>query len=68
MLTVQVPVAEGAHRTFAGIEKTWVADFVHGDDGFGNMNFAEVKVCYRPLISRRMCYPSQIHRCLLMHY
>ena len=43
-LHVQVPVAEGAHKTFAGIAKDWVADFVHGDDGFGNINFAEVQV------------------------
>ena len=41
---VQIPVAEGAQKTFAGIEKDWVADFVHGDDGFGNMNFSDVKV------------------------
>ena len=41
---LQIPVAEGAHKTFAGIRKEWVPDFVHGDDGFGNMNFPEVKV------------------------
>ncbi|CAL5223594.1 g6133 [Coccomyxa viridis] len=39
----QIPVAEGAHDTFAGIKKDWVPDFVHGDDGFGNMNFPEVQ-------------------------
>lgn len=41
---LQVPVAEGSHRTFAGIPKDWVADFVHGDDGLGTMDFPEVKV------------------------
>ncbi|EIE27835.1 hypothetical protein COCSUDRAFT_83455 [Coccomyxa subellipsoidea C-169] len=34
----QVPVAEGAHVTLNGTPKTWVADFVHGTDGFGNIN------------------------------
>ncbi len=46
--TVQIPVAEGAHDTFAGIKKDWVPDFVHGDDGFGNMNFPEVQVRQTP--------------------
>ena len=50
LLAVQIPVAEGAHTTFAGIKKDWVADFVHGDDGFGNMNFAEVQVRRCPYI------------------
>lgn len=36
-LMLQVPVAEGSHVTFIGLPKTWVADFVHGSDGFGNM-------------------------------
>lgn len=49
-LTVQIPVAEGAHDTFAGIKKDWVPDFVHGDDGFGNMNFPEVQVRQTPTL------------------
>lgn len=40
----QVPVAEGSHVTLKGAPKTWVADFVHGADGFGNMNFEAVEV------------------------
>ena len=40
----QVPVAEGSHVTLNGTPKTWVADFVHGSDGFGNMNFPAVQV------------------------
>lgn len=41
---MQIPVAEGSRDTFVGMKKDWVADFVHGDDGFGNMNFPEVQV------------------------
>lgn len=40
----QVPVGEGSHVTLKGAPKTWVADFVHGTDGFGNMNFESVEV------------------------
>lgn len=47
---MQIPVAEGAHDTFAGIKKDWVPDFVHGDDGFGNMNFPEVQVRQTPTL------------------
>ena len=53
LFTVQIPVAEGAHDTFAGIKKDWVPDFVHGDDGFGNMNFPEVQVRQTPTLD--MC-------------
>jgi uridine nucleosidase len=31
-----VPVVEGAHKSLRGVAKERVADFVHGDDGFGN--------------------------------
>ena len=44
LLAVQIPVAEGAHTTFAGIKKDWVADFVHGDDGFGRSSGAEMLI------------------------
>lgn len=31
-----VPVVEGAHASLRGVAKERVADFVHGNDGFGN--------------------------------
>ena len=43
-LMLQVPVAEGSHVTFIGLPKTWVADFVHGSDGFGNMAYPPIQV------------------------
>ena len=43
-LMLQVPVAEGSRVTFIGLPKTWVADFVHGSDGFGNMAFPPIQV------------------------
>ena len=33
-----VPVVEGAHTSLRGVAKERIADFVHGDDGFGNTN------------------------------
>ena len=40
----QVPIAEGAEKTLLGIAKSMYADFVHGQDGFGNTNQPSVKV------------------------
>ena len=37
-------MAEGAHVTFTGMPKTWVPDFVHGADGFGNVQYPPVQV------------------------
>ena len=33
-----VPVIEGAHCSIRGVKKERIADFVHGNDGFGNTN------------------------------
>ncbi|KAL3135331.1 hypothetical protein ABBQ32_007524 [Trebouxia sp. C0010 RCD-2024] len=39
----QVPIAEGAFQTLKGSAKSLYADFVHGQDGFGNTNQPSVK-------------------------
>lgn len=39
----QVPIAEGASTTLNGFAKSMYADFVHGQDGFGNTNQPSVK-------------------------
>lgn len=31
-----IPVVEGAHKSLKGAAKERIADFVHGNDGFGN--------------------------------
>jgi uridine nucleosidase len=36
VIWVQVPVAEGSHKSLRGSIKEHLADFVHGSDGFGN--------------------------------
>ena len=41
---LQVPVAEGSPSMLSGLEKTAVAAFVHGEDGFGNTNQEVVQV------------------------
>ncbi len=41
---LQVPIAEGASTTLNGFAKSMYADFVHGQDGFGNTNQPSVKV------------------------
>ena len=41
---LQVPIAEGASQTLHGFAKSMYADFVHGQDGFGNTNQPSVKV------------------------
>lgn len=35
-----IPVVEGAHTSIRGATKERIADFVHGQDGFGNTNQA----------------------------
>lgn len=39
-----MPIAEGASTTLNGFAKSMYADFVHGQDGFGNTNQPSVKV------------------------
>lgn len=41
---LQIPIAEGAATTLQGFAKSMFADFVHGQDGFGNTNQPSVKV------------------------
>jgi inosine-uridine nucleoside N-ribohydrolase len=41
---MQVPVAEGSHVSFNGTRKDWVADFVHGKNGFGDVPCPQVQV------------------------
>ena len=45
---IQVPIAEGASQTLKGFAKSMFADFVHGQDGFGNTNQPSVKVGIDP--------------------
>ena len=47
----QIPVAEGAHDSFNGTKKEWVADFVHGKNGFGDTPCPPVQVPTLPLSS-----------------
>jgi inosine-uridine nucleoside N-ribohydrolase len=39
-----VPVCRGSSKSFAGVEKHRIADFVHGQDGFGNKRPQKSKV------------------------
>jgi uridine nucleosidase len=43
---LQVPVVEGAHKSLRGVAKERIADFVHGNDGFGNTNPALAEVSW----------------------
>lgn len=53
-----VPVCKGSQTSFAGAEKHRIADFVHGQDGFGNCRPAPSQVrraaCYQRLPAMRM--------------
>ena len=58
----QVPIAEGASTTLNGFAKAMYADFVHGQDGFGNTNQPSVKVLQRwPLPSPATNSSSTAH-------
>ena len=37
---------EGAHKSLRGVAKERIADFVHGNDGFGNTNPALAEVSW----------------------
>jgi inosine-uridine nucleoside N-ribohydrolase len=42
--SLQVPVAQGSLKSLKGNEKERIADFVHGQDGFGNIFLPEPQV------------------------
>lgn len=40
-----IPVCQGSSTSFLGVEKHRIADFVHGQDGFGNKSPPKSTVC-----------------------
>ena len=62
-----IPVYEGHHTSIVGEEKERIADFVHGDDGFGNTNppppsgkMVEGKSAAEFIVETANAYPGEV--------
>ena len=58
----EIPVCSGSASTISGRDKHSIADFVHGNDGFGNKRPAQLsQVPVSLLVSKNQLFAMHVH-------